>query len=246
MASQELVPNKALTRVDKYISLTAMSLPDGLDFDHWSKIADGLSFLRRSIAKQSLAFYVGDWLNYGDTTFTDMADRYAEAIEATGYNKGTLYNCKRVAQAFPPDRRKEELTWSHHAVVAPLPQADQDYLLETAVQDDLTVAQLRQLVAAMKNGTQDAEAQAKGEPHEPENEEEKAQKEMADSLAQLKRDIPIAQQMSEEFFTMSNAFLETMNDAGNVDRSSVANFMATAKSLSETTNRIFKDLASLT
>ena len=248
--AQELATkeSKVLSRVDRYLSLTAMTLPEDMDFDHWAKIGDGRNLMRRVVNNQSLAFYVGDWLRYGESAFgnDELHERYSEAIKVTGYNGGTLYNCKYVASSVPPERRREELSWSHHQAVASLPAADQDYLLQTAVTDGLSIGQLRQMVAAMKNGSTEAESEVLGKEQEPRNEEEQKQKEVGEALAELKQDVPVAQQMAEDFFTLSNAFLDTLTDAGSVDRKSVANFQATAKSLSEVCIRIFKDLVSLT
>ena len=42
----------------------------------------------------------------------------AQAIEATGRSYQTIANAKRVAERVDVSRRREDLSWSHHAEVA--------------------------------------------------------------------------------------------------------------------------------
>ena len=246
---KELATRNALVQIDRYLTLTAMHIPDGLEFDQWAKLGDGLDMSRRLIKGQSIMFFVGDWLCYGESTYADLGDRYAEAVKRTGYDQGTLYNAKYVASAVPPARRREELSWSHHQAVAGLAASDQEYLLDQAISDEMTLGQLRQMVAALKTGATDAESEVLAPQGEATNgalsDEDKKIQAVAESLDNLKRDIPTAQQMSEDFFTLSNAVVETLSDIGNVDVKTVANLQATSKALSEVTGRIFKDLANL-
>lgn len=245
--AKELVTKNPLVQIDRYLTLTAMHIPDGLDFEQWAKLGDGLDMSRRMMKGQSLMFYVGDWLCYGENSYADVGERYAEAIVKTGYDQGTLYNAKYVAGAVPAARRREELPWSHHQAVASLPPADQDAMLEQAITDELSLGQLRQLVAAIKNGVTDAESEvlAPGPTNASMTDEERKIKDVADALDELKRDIPMAQQMAEDFFTLATATLDTLSDVGNIDITAVANFQATSKALSEVCARVFKDLGSL-
>jgi hypothetical protein len=48
-----------------------------------------------------------------------------------------------VAQAFESSRRRDDLTWSHHAAVAGLPLKAQEHWLEQAAAKRLSVADLR-------------------------------------------------------------------------------------------------------
>jgi hypothetical protein len=78
----------------------------------------------------------------------------------TGYDRQTLMNMVYVATRFETSRRRENLSWSHHAEVAGLDAAEQERWLERAGADRLTVRELRlelhcakrQLAAAQSNG----------------------------------------------------------------------------------------------
>lgn len=73
---------------------------------------------------------LGDWLIAGEVHFKQAKFRH-EARNITGYPWGTLKNLIWVAKAFPPSRRRDKLSWSHHREVAHLPVAKQDEYLDT-------------------------------------------------------------------------------------------------------------------
>ena len=75
------------------------------------------------------AFWVGDLLNYGEAAY---GEKYAQAIEATGYKVGTLMNIASVAQKIPPEQRHPDLSFAHHQEVAPLPVVEQQAWLDKA------------------------------------------------------------------------------------------------------------------
>jgi hypothetical protein len=85
-------------------------------------------------------WWVGDWLQYGASRW---GEKYAEAARITGYDVKTLRNIVYVARRFDLSRRRDKLTWSHHAEVAQLEPDDQDRWLDRAVADHLSVADLR-------------------------------------------------------------------------------------------------------
>jgi hypothetical protein len=74
----------------------------------------------------SSAWWVADWLVYGEDSFPD---RYAEAIRGTDLNYQTLRNYAWVARRIEQRRRRDALSFAHHAEVASLKQAEQDYWL---------------------------------------------------------------------------------------------------------------------
>ena len=58
-------------------------------------------------------------------------DAYGESIEVFGRSYSHLANLKSVSQAFSEFyRRRENLTWSHHAIVAPFSEKEADELLD--------------------------------------------------------------------------------------------------------------------
>jgi hypothetical protein len=71
-------------------------------------------------------WWLGDWLNRGEKRF---GETYVQAIDETGMAYQTLANIKWVASAIDVSRRRENLTWKHHAEVAKLPPDAQDVWL---------------------------------------------------------------------------------------------------------------------
>ena len=62
-------------------------------------------------------FIIGDALRYGERRW---GETYAQVMDATGMAYQTLANAKWVASRVPVQRRRTELSWSHHAEVASL------------------------------------------------------------------------------------------------------------------------------
>lgn len=85
-------------------------------------------------------WWIGDWLLYGAEKW---GEKYAEAAKITGYDTGSLRNMASMASHFPLSRRRDNLTWCHHAAVASLDEAEQDHWLARAGEEKLSVADLR-------------------------------------------------------------------------------------------------------
>jgi hypothetical protein len=85
-------------------------------------------------------WWLGDWIRYGNTKF---GERYTRAAALTGYDVQSLMNMVHVASRFEIYRRRENLSWSHHATLAPLDPDVQAYWLDRATEEHLSVADLR-------------------------------------------------------------------------------------------------------
>jgi hypothetical protein len=85
-------------------------------------------------------WWLGDWINYGNAKF---GERYSRAAKLTGYDVQSLMNMVYVASRFETYRRRENLSWSHHASVASLDLDGQEHWLTRASEDGLSVADLR-------------------------------------------------------------------------------------------------------
>jgi hypothetical protein len=105
-------------------------------------------------------WWVGDWLQYGASKW---GEKYAEAARITGYDVKTLRNIAYVAKRFDLSRRRDKLTWSHHAEVAVLEPHKQDGWLDRAVADHLSVADLRTELRGSQRASR-AAADDNGEP----------------------------------------------------------------------------------
>ncbi|OXS33477.1 regulator [Streptomyces sp. XY006] len=107
------------------VGSSGMTFPQGLPERSWERIGSGLRELTNSSA-----WWLGDWLIYGETTYG--ARRYREAVERTGLDYQTLRNYAWVARRFEHHRRWDSLSFAHHAEVTSLPPDEQDHWLHEA------------------------------------------------------------------------------------------------------------------
>jgi hypothetical protein len=98
-----------------------IEFPRKISLERWLAIGRQLSTV-----VTSSAWCLGDWMIYGENNFTG---RYREAIERTSLDYKTLRNYAWVARRFPRARRREDLSFAHHAEVASMPQPEQDFWL---------------------------------------------------------------------------------------------------------------------
>jgi hypothetical protein len=109
--------------------------PDGLDRNAWISAGVRLGGLSRSSN-----WWVGDWLRYGTEKW---GEKYVTAAKITGYDPHTLENMVYVASRFDISLRRENLSWSHHFLVAALDREQQDYWLDLAASEGISVSDLR-------------------------------------------------------------------------------------------------------
>ena len=121
---------------------TALVIPDGLSYDEWAEMGQPLV----RIAQASM-WWVGDWLKYGEHHY---GEKYAQAIEATGYAASTLKNAQWVADRFPPEERREDVTYSQHRTIAGLDPKPRLELLRRAAEESMTEGELAGRVKAIK------------------------------------------------------------------------------------------------
>jgi hypothetical protein len=122
----------------------------GEDMDYRSWVREGGRI--GSLARGS-AWWLGDWLHYGTEKW---GERYAKAAKITGYDPKTLRNMRYVASRFDPSLRRDNLTWSHHALLAALDADQQAYWLDRAAGENFSVEDLRtELRHAQKRHGQD-------------------------------------------------------------------------------------------
>jgi len=119
-----------------------LTLPNRLSFDMWRKI--GVQLVRVS---NSSAWWIGDWLVYGETAF---AGRYELAIMNTPLDYQTLRNYAWVARKFSLSRRRDKLSFGHHAEVVALVQEEQDTWLSRAERLGWTRNELRRRIRAAR------------------------------------------------------------------------------------------------
>jgi hypothetical protein len=117
-----------------------LQFPARMPFQRWFGVGQQLS----AVATSS-AWCLGDWLAYGQDTY---GSRYQKAVERTGLDYQTLRNYVWVARRFELSRRRETLSFGHHAEVASLAQPEQDFWLRKAEEFGWSTNQLRHQVRA--------------------------------------------------------------------------------------------------
>jgi hypothetical protein len=99
---------------------------------------------RLTIVANATNWWLGDWIRFGKRHYNDH--HYQLAAHITGHDQQTLANYAYVAGRYETSRRRENLTWSHHAQLAALTIEDQDHWLDQAITLKLSVRQLRDAV----------------------------------------------------------------------------------------------------
>jgi hypothetical protein len=112
---------------------TGLILAKDLTFEEWDAI--GSSF---GVALQTAAWCIGDWMVYGERRWgkqllMDGADFdpqtpgrlpshvFEKALASTGLDRNTLSHYASVCRRIPMDERRQNLSFGHHRVLAPLP-----------------------------------------------------------------------------------------------------------------------------
>jgi hypothetical protein len=101
------------------------------------------------LISDSSAWWLGDWLIYGQTHYPD---RYKRAVLETALDYQTLRNYAWIARKFTQSRRRDKLSFQHHAEVASLTQEEQDMWLTRAEAGGWSRNELRRQIRAGRNG----------------------------------------------------------------------------------------------
>ena len=131
---------------------TALRLRQGIAFEAWLGVG-------RRIADVSNAstWWLGDWLVYGQSAY---GQRYHIAFEATSLEYQTLRNYAWVARRFAVSRRRDKLSFQHHAEVAALSEPEQDLWLQRAERLRWSRAELRRHLMAERRSHDSLETDA--------------------------------------------------------------------------------------
>ncbi|MBV1687198.1 hypothetical protein KRR38_05805 [Novosphingobium sp. G106] len=124
---------------------TSLSLPESLTFEQWEEIGAELANRARK-----LNWWIGDWWAAGHHRYGERARLAARGLFGKEFK--TLANIASVCRAFEPSRRREHLSWSHHAEASALSPNAADMLLDLAERDRLSKAQVRAAVTTIRGG----------------------------------------------------------------------------------------------
>lgn len=128
-------PGDAERRPVSGISKIAWVPPADLEQAEWLSTGRRLGAIGRCSQ-----WWIGDWIRFGTARW---GERYTEAARVTGYDVASLRNMAWVAAQFDLSLRSDKLSWSHHVLLAPLPEDEQRHWIAKAVEQRLSVADLR-------------------------------------------------------------------------------------------------------
>ena len=136
---QDALPRAGRLDGKCHTSTSALRMREALAFDDW--LAVGQSLTRFSRAS---AWWLGDWLVYGERAY---GRRYKAALNVTALDYQTLRNYAWVARSFEMSRRRDSLSFQHHAELAGRNEAEQELWLHRAETLRWTRSQLRRELA---------------------------------------------------------------------------------------------------
>lgn len=93
-------------------------------FEEWLAFGENIKS-----AEKGVHFWIGDWLNYGEAKWGEV---YKQAIKSMRFEYQTLRNDKWVSSRIELSRRRDNLSFKHHAEVAACTPEEQDLLLDHA------------------------------------------------------------------------------------------------------------------
>lgn len=128
------------------VSAVALVLPADLSLDLWADIGAQLGHVTRAVR-----WWLGDWWHYGDHHY---GERAAQALDGETFAYQTFANAAWVCGKIEPSRRRETLSFAHHAEVAALEPDEQDELLADAEAENWTRPQLRAAVRQRRGNTE--------------------------------------------------------------------------------------------
>jgi len=99
------------------------------------------------VVADASAWWIGDWLVFGQREY---GNRYKQAVAATGLDYQTLRNYAWVASRFCASRRRDTLSFGHHAEVAALCEDDQEAWLRRSVVEGWSRNELRRKLRAKR------------------------------------------------------------------------------------------------
>jgi hypothetical protein len=112
-----------------------MRLDPSMPIERWKAVGT-----RIAAYSDAASWWLGDWLAFGQAKY---GRRYKEGIALTGLEYKTLRNYAMVARRFDVSRRRDDLSFQHHAEVCSLADDDQDRWLAVAAAGGWSKNELR-------------------------------------------------------------------------------------------------------
>jgi hypothetical protein len=115
-----------------------------MPIDRWKAVGT-----RIAAYSDAASWWLGDWLAFGQAKY---GRRYKEGVALTGLEYQTLRNYTAVARRFDVSRRRDDLSFQHHAELCALTDDAQDVWLDLAASNRWSKAELRRRVRATAAG----------------------------------------------------------------------------------------------
>lgn len=128
------IPELSVEQYFKATPLGVVALCD-VPYEIWAAYGQGMQRIHGS-----MPFILGDWLNYGERVY---GETYAAAIAYTDLRAQTLMNYKWVASRVPISLRRENLSWTHHALIASMQPEEQELWLAASERENWSTDELR-------------------------------------------------------------------------------------------------------
>ena len=122
-----------------------LDLPQAIGPADWRQIGAGLAREQRAA---DIEWRIGDWAARADGTFATLD----EAAAIVGESAGNLRKYVATARAYPPIRRRIGLAFHMHHAAAALPEAVRERLLDRALAEQWTRADMRAAAAEATDG----------------------------------------------------------------------------------------------
>jgi hypothetical protein len=129
------------------LSRVAWAPDEDIDMATWVQVGQRLGAMTRCSQ-----WWLGDWIRYGTTRW---GEKYKQAARITGYDVHSLRNIAYVAGQIETSRRRDILTWSHHAEVCALEPEEQEKWLDLAASEKMSVADLRVELRTARKGARE-------------------------------------------------------------------------------------------
>jgi hypothetical protein len=123
-----------------------LNLPEDMAMQDWAQLGS-----RLCRAEHVMKWWLGDWAAFGVKKYGKLK----EFADTNGFDYGTLRNLAYVSASVELSRRRDNVEWSKHAEVAPLPAKEQEKWLARTEKEELPVAELRRRIR-QDRGTKNA------------------------------------------------------------------------------------------
>jgi hypothetical protein len=121
------------------LSMVGLQIQGDLNETQWYSLFEGISKVKRAYQ-----WMRGDWLVYGlDRQYGKVEEQYNALSLKMGLSIKTLENIYTICSKIEISRRRENLTFAHHAEVVALDADEQDYWLAKAEAQEWSAKTLR-------------------------------------------------------------------------------------------------------